>query len=112
MDVVIEEIVGTEGLLRVGTMDEGFFKLDVDASISQMMKIVRAKSVEALRVNLSGAVATKEFILKEDADLGHHRFSIWASGCSNLNAGEEIFLTIGTQLAYGQLTSSDDHGFA
>ena len=92
-------------------MDKRFFKLDVDASICEMMEIVRAKSVEPLGVNLGGAVAAEEFVLKEDADFGHHGLAFWAARGSNLDAGEEIFLSIGAQLPNGQLTSGDDHRF-
>ena len=93
-------------------MDKRFFKLDVDTSIGEMMEIVRAKSVESFGVNLGGAVAAEEFVFKENANFGHHGLAFWTARCSNLDAGEEIFLPIGAQLPNGQLTSSDDHRFA
>ena len=46
--VVIEQIVRTKRFLGIGTMDESFLKFDVDAGICQIMKVIRAKSVESL----------------------------------------------------------------
>ena len=110
--VVVHQEVGREGCSRGRTADEVVLVLDVDAGMCQRGEVERTKGVEALGIDLGGAVAAHQPALEEDAHFGHHGLALGIACGGYLDARQEVFLAVGAELADGQLRTGDDDGLA
>ena len=106
------ELAGrAEGRCRGTPQNVGLFEPDMDTGMRQSRIVEGTKGVEPFRIDFRGAVAAQEAVFKEDAHLGHHRRTVGVTRRGNFDAGEQIFLPVGTQLSDGQLAAGHHDGF-
>ena len=106
----VEPIDRAKRFDRGTAQDVGFLKANVDTGMRQGRIVVRAKGIEPFRVDFRRSVAAQQPIFEKDAHFRHHRRAVGMARCGNLDAREQIFLSIRAQLPEGQLTAGDHDG--
>ena len=82
---------------------------DAHARVSQMRQVERIEGIEALAVDLRGAISAQQLAAEIDANFGHAGASVGVLGCSYLDARDEVLTTISAQLVDGQLRAREDN---
>ncbi|CDB12075.1 unknown [Bacteroides sp. CAG:633] len=77
---------------------------------SQYRIVVRAEGVEVFGIDFGCPVSAHQVVLEEDTYFGHDGAAVAVAGCGYLDAGQQVFLTVGTQHADGQLRAGQDDG--
>ncbi len=83
--------------------------VDVHTNLGYLGEVGRRKGIEALGVDLLGAIAAQQRRLEVDAHLGHHGTTDAVARGSYLDRRDEVFFAIGAQHAHGQLRPGEDH---
>ena len=110
-DVCVEQIMGFHGACRVGTADDVGVVLDVDACMCQRGIIEGTECVEVFGIYLGGTVATHQLILEKDAYFGDNGSTVRILGSSYLDGGDEVFFSISSQGADGELGARENNRF-
>ena len=73
------------------------------AGRSKYRVIVRAESIEVLRIYFGGTVAAHQVVFEEDADFGYDGLSVGVAVGGYFDAGQQVFLAVCAEHANGQL---------
>ena len=106
----IEQVVWLQLSLYVLRMNLHIIIFNMYAGRSKYRVIVRAESIEVLRIYFGGTVAACQVILKEDTYFRHDRPAVGMPGSGNFDTCQQIFFTVGTEHADRKLRTREDDG--
>ena len=107
--ISVHNVVHLQRALGVGAEQRIFVELYVEPYLGQRRIVVALERVKIVGTHLRRAVAAPQVVLKKYCHFLHHRFAVDVGCRSNLQGGDEILLTIGANLANGQLAAGDDY---
>ena len=79
---------------------------------SQCGIIVRTESIKVFSVDFGCPVSSQQMVLEEDADFRNDSCSVRMFGCSYLNGGDQVLLTVSPEHTDGELASCQDDRLA
>ena len=109
-DVVVQSEVGRHGLIPLRLQHQVAVIENVDASLYQVWVVERLEGVELFSALLGGTVAAQQMTAEVDTYLRYHGVTVVVFCRSYLYAGDEVLLTVGSQLSDGQLRPREDNG--
>ena len=84
-------------------------EVEINAGIAQGRIVEGFEGIESVGILLGRTISTQQFSTEIDAHLGHKRRTIGVVRGSKIDAGDEVFFAVGSQLAQRQLTSREDN---
>ena len=83
---------------------------DIKPDAGQLGIVVTAEGIEVVGTHLGAAIASPQIVLEQDGHFLHHGLAMRIHGRRHLQGRDQVFLTIGPNLADGQLRPGDNHG--